>query len=96
MVARLEALSQGGYYRQARREGERFLAAFQSREALFQRASIGVVLARVAVASRICAVRAALEGCGEMNGRSDRAGSRIDAAARVDGCGFDLQQWTLT
>ena len=90
MVARLESLRQRGNHGQSRRKGQRILAALERRQALFKRPPIGIVLAGVAEAQRILAVGAALKGGGEMHGRSDRAGRRVNATAGVNGGSFDL------
>ena len=83
MVAGLESLHQGGDDGEAGGKGERLSAAFERGEAFFQRAAVGVVLARVAEAARVFAIGAAFEGGGEVNGGSDRTRGRIDMAAGV-------------
>src|ERR1035441_8382919 len=64
-------------------------------EALFQRAAVRIVLARVAVPQGIVALGTAFEGGGKMDGRRHGPGGGVDMAARMDGPGLDLHHCSV-
>src|SRR5204862_3514684 len=78
-----------GRRRRGRRERRRRLAALERGQTRLERIAVRIGVARVKEAARIRAVGLALERGGRVDGGRDRARSRIDAGARVDGDRLD-------